>query len=555
MFFATYESYSRNFSNYYFREKLILFALSLIIIISGLSLAIRGFFYITREIPLNGGIYIEGITGQPKTINPLFASSNLPDRALGSLIYSGLTKFDEKGNIVPDIAKSWELKNEKNQYVFKLRKDIKWHDGEQLLSNDVLYTISVIQDPDYTGPLKNQWRDIKIEIPDEFTVVFTLEKPQSSFIYNTTLGILPEHIWAGFEVSDLPYVEENLRPVGSGIFRFKEVKTDESNFIRSITLERNEEFYNLKPMLETVVFKFYKTQEETFEALTKKEIMGMTEITPDMYSKIKKWERLRISSNTLPSYKAIFINASKNPLLASIDFRTALDLSIDKEKLVNEKLVGTAIFTDGIFVKDKAVNNFDLEKAREFIKKTGLKDENNDGFLEKDGKKVELKLSILEDKESETVAQAIKNGWLKLGIDLKVEKKPSQELERDIIRPRNYELLFFGQSFGLDADLFPFWHSSQQKDSGLNFTNFASKRTDVLLENARNLEDINKKKEVNEKIEELVKAEKAAIFLASPIYNFVADKKVKGIKRHFLIYPEHRFIGIEKWYTKSKRVF
>lgn len=547
--------YSDIFSEYFFRERLLLAFLSLLIIIPIIILSVRLYLYSTHEVPLNGGIYIEGMTGQPKTINPLYSSSNLPDRALVSLIYSGLTKIDEKGNIVPDAAENWEVKDGGKQIIFKLRKNLKWHDGEPFLSNDIMYTISVIQDPDYTGPLKNQWKDINVKIPDENTIIFDLPKAQPLFIYNTNLGILPEHTWAGFEIADLPYIEQNLKPIGSGKFKLKDIKTDEKNFIKSVSLEKNNEYYGEKPFIDAINFNFYKNSEETFDALTKKEIMSTNDITSNNYSKIKDWKRLKVSSYNLPIYKGIFINSSKNPLFSSIDFRNALNLSADREKLVTEKLNGMAVVIDGMFLKDNPQNNFDLVKAKESLIKAGLKDENNDGFFEKDGKKIELKLSIADDKESNLVAESLKGDWAKLGIVLNIEKKNIAELERDVIKPRNYELLFFGQNYGIDEDLFSFWHSTQQKDPGLNLTNFSSKRVDLLLESAKNIYDQSKKKEIDQKVEELVKNDMVCIFLYSPVFNFATDKQVKGIKKHFLTYPEHRFMDIENWYIRSKRVF
>lgn len=534
---------------------MLLFFITLVIFASLISLAVKEYIYFTHEVPQRGGTYVEGVTGQPKTINPLFAPSNLPDRDLSYLIYSGLTKIDENGNVVPDIAESWETLEGGKKVVFKLRKNLKWQDGEDLLSNDIQYTFSVIQDPDYAGPLKNQWKDIEIEIPDEYTVVFNLKSPQPVFIYNTTLGILPEHIWAGFAISDMPYVEQNFKPVGSGKFKFKENKTDESNFIKSITLERNEKYYSEKPNLDTVIFKFYKSKNDVFDALTKKDILGTCEIISDNYSKLKEWKRLKTFSYVLPGYKAIFINSLKNPALASLEFKSALDLSIDKENLVENSLNGTAELNNGFVVRADEVSSFNLEKAKEIVKGLGMIDTNNDGFLEKDNKKIELKLDIVDDKESETVAMAIKKDWAKLGVDLKIEKKSIAELERDIIRPRNYELLFFGQNPGINLDLYSFWHSSEQRDPGLNFTNFSSKRVDILLENTSNEADKQKRNEVNAKVEEIIKQERAAIFLYSPVFNFTTDKKIKGRKKHFLAYPEHRFIDIERWYLKSKRVF
>ncbi len=554
-FSKRYKKFQKIFSYLYLREKIIVFILALIVIVAFSFLMVRIYFYLTLEVPIQGGSYTEAITGQPKDINPLFSSSNLPDRALTYLLYSGLTKVDENGNVVSDLAESWEVKNDGKQYIFKLRKNVKWHDGEQLMSNDILYTISVIQDPDYLGPLKDEWKDIDVEIPDEFTVIFNLPKPQQSFIYSAaTLGILPEHVWAGTEVSNLSYVDKNLKPIGTGKFRFKEIKTSEDNFIQSIVLERNDDFYAKKPLLDSVVLNFYKSDEESFDALVKKEVLGLGGINSQIFKEASKLKRLRILPTTLPAYKAVFINSTSNPLLAVPEFKAALDLVIDREKLTNEKLKGIAFPNDGIFPEDKFQNNFNLSKAKELLSGVGLKEIGKDGFLKKDGKTIELKLNIGDDQESEEVSEFLKESWKQIGINLKITKNNLADLERDVIRPRNYELLFFGQNLGFSLDPFPFWHSSQRKDLGLNLTSYSSKKVDVLLENAENTDDESKKKEILAKTEEALKQDKPAIFLYSSVYNFITDKNLKGLTKHFLIYPEHRFINIEDWYIKTKRI-
>lgn len=518
------------------------------------SIGQKSYIRMTEEIPQEGGTYIEGILGQPKIINPLFSPSNPVDRIISSLIYSGLTKIDKNGNIAPDLAETWSMSEDQKKYTFKLRKNLKWHNGEPLLSNDIRYTIFVIQDPDYIGPLKNQWKNIQVETPDELTVTFQLENPSSIFLHNTTLGIIPEHIWAEHEISDLPFLEKNLSPVGSNSYKFSEIKTDKEGLIKNILLEKNNDYYSEKPKINNLLFKFYKNNENIFKALKEKEILATSDIPPENYNVVRDMERIKTFSYTLPNYKALFINSAKNPYLENISFKTALELSINKEKIVNEKLNGFAVITDGIYPKNNELIK-NIEKSKEILKNLKLKDNNNDGYLDKNGQNITVKLSVLQDRESLTVAESIKEDFKQIGINLDIEQKNQMEIERDVIKPRNYEILFFGQNIGLDEDLYAFWHSSQTKDPGLNLTNISSKRIDILLENNKNLIDRNKKSEVNTKIEEAIKQEKAAIFLYSNIFKFTLDKKIKNVKKHYLAFPEHKYIGIENWYIKHKRVF
>ena len=123
-----------------------------------------GFYYsLTKKIPVPGGEYSEGIVGQPLYVNPVLAGGNDADADLAALVYSGLFKYDPDGKLVPDLAESFELSDDKLTYTMHLKKDVKWHDGEPFSADDVLFTIQVIQDPAFKSPLRQNWQGVGTE--------------------------------------------------------------------------------------------------------------------------------------------------------------------------------------------------------------------------------------------------------------------------------------------------------------------------------------------------------------------------------------------------------
>ena len=223
----------------------------------------------TVVIPNYGGEYSEAIIGSPQFINPILISANDADRDLSALIYSGLTKYEGNGNIVPDLAESYEISGDGFAYTFHLRKDVKWHDGEKFSADDIIFTVNAILNSDYGSPLRLNWQGVDVEKQDDHTVVFKLSKPHFQFIEKTAIGILPRHIWEAIDPKNINLADANLKPIGTGPFVFSKFTKDKLGNIISYTLNANENFYNGKPYLASVSLYFYEDEEKALDAYKK----------------------------------------------------------------------------------------------------------------------------------------------------------------------------------------------------------------------------------------------------------------------------------------------
>src|SRR3989339_763924 len=208
------------------KEKIILGISSLVAILTIIAWGSIATFARLESVPKNGGEYSEAIVGQPKYINPIFSSVNEVDADLTSLIYSGLFKFDKKQKLIPDLAESYSLSEDKKIYSIKLREDILWSDSEKFTSNDVAFTILMTQDINVGSPLAATFQGVKIEIIDDYNINLILEEPFSPFINNLTLGILPQHIWSDTNPGNLKLAKTNLQPVGTGPWAFSSLTKD-----------------------------------------------------------------------------------------------------------------------------------------------------------------------------------------------------------------------------------------------------------------------------------------------------------------------------------------
>ncbi|EKD43160.1 MAG: hypothetical protein ACD_72C00422G0001, partial [uncultured bacterium] len=127
--------------------------------------------------PKFGGEYSEALIGQPKYINPLFASTNDVDADLSALMYSGLFKYNNNKQLTPDLAEKFVIASDQKTYDIELKKNLKWSDGEPITVDDILYTFETLQNAETGSPLITSFQGVRIEKTSDNAVRFTLKTP------------------------------------------------------------------------------------------------------------------------------------------------------------------------------------------------------------------------------------------------------------------------------------------------------------------------------------------------------------------------------------------
>ena len=500
-----------------------------------------------KNLPAEGGTYREAILGYPHYLNPVLSYANDPDRDVVRLIYSGLTKFDPEGNIVPDLAENFNISNSGKTYEFFLRKNILWHDGKPFTAEDVIFTISIIQNAEYNSPLRFNWEGVDIEKINDWTVRFKLRNAYAPFLANTTVGILPKHIWENISSENFISSQQNLAPIGTGAFLLKQIKKNSQNGINSIILEKNRRYYLKSPYLDKIILNFYANEEESISALNKNRVNGIALSSAFKKTGLRNNTALNTFYPLLPRYFAAFFNQEKNPYLANINLRLALAYATNKDLLIKQIFNEEALKLEGpilpyFFKQEKLaeVYEYNLEKAKEYIEKVPNKD------------KIILTITVPAIDELIKTAEILKNSWESLGISIKITPVLPNEVIDNFIKPRNYEITIFGQVLSLDPDPFSFWHSSQKKDPGLNLALYGNKKADADLEKARQELDPEKRIALYKDFQEQLIKDVPAIFLYSPRYLYIIDKKIKGIRTDKINLPADRFANIEDWYINTK---
>ncbi len=540
----------------------------LIIGISALILVVKLSLMATVVAPAVGGQYTEGLIGSPRFINPILAQANDVDMDLSYLIFSGLLKWDKNRQLAPDLAKSYEISSDQLTYTFYLRNDVKWHDGSPFKADDVMFTISSIQDPSFKSPLSRSFRGIAIDKIDDYTVKFTLKEPFAPFLGLLTVGILPEHLWYNITPANADLAELNKRPIGTGPWKFNNLKKDKTGVIKSYTLIQNSDYYDRKPYLQKIIFKFYGDFVSAVEALKSKDTQSISYLPKEYAQELKKYKNISYNQLDQPQYTAIFFNQLKNNILSADYIRQALALGTNKQKIVAEAFGPDTKIIDGPTLPGIATNPnikkypYDPQAAVDLLEKNGWQltaTTTPDGLTEQIRKKkdwyLNITLTTVDQPENVKAAEIIKQSWDQIGFKTTLNIIDKSKILQEIINLREYEALLFGENIGSDPDPFPFWHSSQNEYPGLNLAIFTDKKVDKILEDARKTNNWDERKKNYATFQDIIAQQLPAIFLYNPTYTYPQDKSLKGFNLFGISAPADRFANLSDWYVKTKRVW
>lgn len=529
-------------------------------------LGIEIFKHSTIAVAEVGGHYSEALVGSPRFINPILAQTNDVDTDISKLVFSGLLKYDENRNLVPDLAESYELSEDKLVYTVHLRHDAKWHDGEPFRADDVIFTVASIQDPQFKSPLSRSFRGIAAEKIDEYTVTFTLKEPFAPFLGLLTFGVLPEHLWYNIPAANADLTELNKKPIGTGAWKFSSLKKDASGAIKSYSLVPSEDYYGDKPFIRQITFKFYGDFYSAVEALKSRSVDGIAYLPPEFKAELRKYKNIAYHELNQAQYTALFFNQNKNDLLKSDYIRQALAMAVDKDKLVNDILKGNGRAIDTATLPgiednpDIAKYAYDLQQAAELLEKNGwqLTATTTDGITEQVRTKkdwiLEVTLTTVDQPQNIAIAEMIRQSWAQIGVKAEIQAVDKSKILQDVINPRKYEILLFGENLGGDPDPFPFWHSSQNEYPGLNLAVSSDKNVDTLLEEARKTDDWEARKSKYWQFQKILSQQLPAIFLYTTPYTYPQYDEIKGFDVNGIAGPADRFANLSKWYINIKRV-
>ncbi len=464
--------------------------------------------------------YVEGVIGAPVSVTPLTARTQV-DRDLVALVFSGLLRNGPGGTVVPDLAERWSVDATGTTWVVDLRPDARWHDGETVTADDVVYTIQTLQNPDYRGPAATSWSEVTVTAVSPTRVTFALQTPLGGFLQALTQPIAPAHILGEVPVDLLADHPFGQQPVGSGPFAIVELSQTSASLVPAAILPAPDDEAAAPsepsasatdslttappaerpsrplPYLAGIDFRFYTDPAELATDFRAGDLDAVSGISPQLAVELGADDGTRTLRYPGATLTTVLLNLRpSHPEFSSAVVRTGLLAAIDRDRVVGEAYAGSAepgtgpippsspLFdaaADPVVAYDRAEAGKGL-RAAEWTRK-------EDGWYLPKAKKP-LAIEVLSPTQAANVglfaaAQAVVRDWTAMGLAVTHLPLPPGEFVTDRLATGDFQVAVADITVGLDPDLYPLLASSQTLTGGSNVIGVQDPVLDVLLAKAR----------------------------------------------------------------------
>jgi peptide/nickel transport system substrate-binding protein len=519
----------------------------------------------TAPEPVKGGVYTEAMVGSVKRLNPILDYNNSVDHDINRLIFSGLLRFDAQGIPQKDLVDSWGVSKTGTLYNLNLRKDIFWHDGKPVTSDDVLFTINLLKNGGSVVPADIQalWKDVKVRKLSDTAIQFQLPEPFAPFLDYLTFGVLPKHLLDGQSIDELTNSPFNLEPVGSGPYKFDHLLS-ENGQINGVVLSAFNKYYDKKPFIDQVVFRLYPESVDAMQAYRDGVVQGISEVTDDVLETALTEENLALYTGRKPELSMILFNLknTEKPFFQDATIRKALLQGLNRQWMINHILNGQAIIANGPIFPDSWAFynglqpvNFDTNVAKTILKNAGyVLSGDKDTTLKKDNIELSFKLIYPDDEQHGQLAEAIQKDWANLNVGVDLEAVPYDQLVNERLAQRDFDAALVDLNLARtpDPDPYPFWDQAQAT-GGQNYSQWDNRVASEYLEQARITPDMSERINLYRNFQVVFDDEMPALPLFYPVYTYGVDRQMQGVRMGPLIDRSDRLATIQDWFLATKR--
>ena len=480
-----------------------------------------------------GDAIVVGSIGDASVLIPMLAT-DATSHEIAGLIFNGLVKYDRNLSLVGDLAESWDISPDRLTITFHLKKGVKWADGVEFTSSDVLFGFKTITNPKTPTAYAGDFLEVKkAEAPDPYTFRVTYREPFAPALSSwSNIVVLPRHLLKGRDITKSPFTR---KPVGLGPYRLREWKTQER-----IELEASPTYFEGRPYLDRYIMRIIPDPATMFLELKSGGLdwMGLSPIQyqrqtsgPFFRNNFKKYKYLSFS------YTYLGYNL-KNPLFRDRRVRQAISYAIDKEEIVRGVLLGYGVPATGPYKPDAWFYNPDVRRypynpgrARELLAQAGWSDHDGDGWLDRNGNR--FSFTVITNQGNglrDRTAQIIQYRLKQIGIEMRIRTLEWTAFINDFIDKRRFEAVILGWTLGQDPDIYDIWHSSKTGTKELNFISYANSELDRLLVEGRRTFDRKRRKVIYGRVQEILAEDQPYTFLYVPMALPVIHKRFRGIE-------------------------
>jgi len=497
--------------------------------------------------PVYGDKIITGSIGDISNLIPILATDSASHEIAG-LIYNGLLKYNKNLKLTGDLAESYSISKNNKVITFKLKKGIKWQDNIELTADDVIFTYNLIMDPKTPTAYRGDYELVeKVEKINDYEIKVYYKKPFAPALSSWTVSILPQHLLKGKNIIKSPL---SKNPVGTGPFKFEKWEVGQV-----VQLKSNKNYFKGRPYLNGYIYKIIPDPATMFLELKagKIDVMGLTPIQYKRQTETDYFKK-NFKKFCYPVFNYTYLGFNlKNPLFKDKKVRQAISFAIDKTEIVDGVLLGLGTVATGPYRPDMWYYNKNVKKynycpecAKKLLKETGWADSNNDGILDKNSKNFEFTILTNQGNNNRLkTAQIIQRRLKKIGIKVNIRVIEWASFINEFIDKKRFEAVILGWSTGIDPDQYDIWHSSKTGQKELNFISYKNKNVDKLLEKGRLTFNMEERKKIYFKFQEILAEDEPYVFLYVPYSLVILHKRFKNVK----LAPAGIEYNLEKWWV------
>lgn len=517
--------------------------------------------------PVAGGILVEGMVGAPRYPNPLLSDPNPVDRELVDLIYDGLTTYDQTGQLVPALARSWTVSPDGLSIQFDLRTDITWQDGAPFTAQDVAATYGLLQDATLPADerLKALWSTVTITVVDAHTIVFGLSEPYAPFLEATTRGVMPANSLTGLTGADLPGAAINRSPLGTGpLAVVRGNDWQRQGFVRLVS---NSAAGGRPAQLEALEFRFYPSVSTLLEAYQAGEVQALSQVGWEAITGGAIGPGLRLFTSAESRYVQLLFNLNPDGPAALRDpgVRQALAYALDRDALVRTALSGEGAPLTGPYLPDSPVYDpgigyypTNIISATQLLEDADWTTAQGQPWRQRlfDASEppipLELHLLTYTDPALVAVGEALADQWAAVGVGIELVVVTPEDY-RNFLNLRQFDLVLALINPGHDPDLYDFWSQEASVD-GQNYAGWNSRSASEALEAGRQTWDMTERARDYQVFLRYFHDDVPALTLFQPVTTFGLSEAIQGADVGRIDRPRDRYASLPAWTVLFRQV-
>ena len=525
--------------------KLLILEWSLLILVIIMLSITQSFLYTesyATDTYIEGGTYSEATLGRINSLNPLFANTD-SEKALSKLMFATLSSVDYSGHIGLGLADSITTNDDGTVWTVKLRDNLKWSDNEPITNDDVMFTVYLLQSASINSIYSTNLSGVQTKVEDG-KLVFSLPTAYANFASALEFPILPQHILKDINPSLLLEHTFSTSPITSGAFSYKASQAVGNTGEKVVYLTPNDNYYKSEPMVESFAVHAYMTTDDIISAINAGTVTATAALLPTDSDKITA-TNIYEKQTALNSGVFAFFNTN-SPLMSNKSIRQALQQGIDmrslRAPLGEEEALDYPLLPDQIELDDMpSLPEYDPEAAVQKIAGSGVPEDQR-----------RVLLSTINTGYFPALAENLKFQLEKLGFNVELNiSAPGQDFLMTVIRPRNYDILLYEIELGSDSDLFPYYHSSQVTENGLNLSNYRNTiASDAVLATRSTLDPVKKAQKYKTFLKTWIE-DVPAIGIYHVNLSYFVNKNVRSFSEDVrLVTAVDRFVDVQYWATE-----